>query len=79
MAASWTLQASYDPAKRGRRAAENMQSVEIPQNMSLNLTGLEYEWAVNQGNIRCVAVFAQTTDKHKDFVFIRLAVSLSCC
>lgn len=79
MAADWTLQASYDPAKRGRRAAEDTQSVEIQQNVPLNLTGLEFEWAANQGSISCIAIFAQATDKNKDFVFIGLAVSLSCC
>lgn len=45
----------------------------------LNLTGLEFKWAVNQGSISCIAVFAQASDKNKDFVFIRLAVSLFCC
>lgn len=63
---------------RGRRAAERMQSVEIQQNMSLNLTGLENEWVVNQQSISCAA-FAEASDENKVFVFIRLAVSLSPC
>ncbi len=56
-----------------------MQSAEIQQNVPMNLTGPEFEWAVNQGSISFIAVFAQATDKNKDFVFIRLAVSLFCC
>lgn len=55
-----------------------MQSVETQQNTPLNLTGFEQEWAVNQGSISCVAVFAQDTDKNKYFVFIGLAVSHLC-
>lgn len=73
MAAGWTRQASYDPAKRragGGSAAEDMQSVEIQQNVPLNLTG--------PGTISRGAVFAQDTDKNKDFVFIRPAVPLFC-
>lgn len=54
--------------------AEDMQSVEIRQNGPL--IGLDFERAVNQESISRVAVYARDTDKNKDFVFIRPAVSL---
>lgn len=56
MASGWTPQASCDPAERWGRAAEDMQSVEMRQNGLL--TGLDFEWAVNQQSMSCVAIYA---------------------